>query len=290
MAVFIALCLVSRFAYSLNDVFVGRLARRYGRMEVAAWRGVSLGITMAPLLLWVSGASWIALGARWRELLLLVTLTGAANILQLQAARNLPFGLRAAFMIAGIAVGSLIFGRIFLGELLSPAQITLALLMVASSVAAALGTHASHEIKPDIKKGAVFAGAAAVLMAVVGLLVARLARVSDPLLVAWAWEFGAGAILVVPMLFRWRESFSAGFAGRFGRIAIASLPTVVGSGGSVLALTLGAFGVWGAIAGTQVLFTAALGVILHKETMGALRWVCFGVAGACLSSLILLGR
>jgi drug/metabolite transporter (DMT)-like permease len=290
MAVFIALCLLSRFAYSLNDVFVGQLARRYGRMEVAAWRGVSLGITMSPLLLWVPRSGWSALGARWPELLLLVTVTGIANVLQLQAARNLPFGLRAAFMIAGIAVGSLIFGRIFLGEILSTAQIGLALLMVVSSVAAALGAHASHEITPDIRKGALFAGAAAVLMAFVGLLVTRLARASDPLLVAWAWEFGAGAILVAPMLFRWRESFSAGLFGRFRKIAIASLPTVVGSGGSVLALTLGTFGVWGAIAGTQLLFTAALGVLLHKETMGALRWVCFAVAGACLSGLLLLGR
>jgi drug/metabolite transporter (DMT)-like permease len=245
---------------------------------------------MSPLLLWVPRTAWSALGDRWFELLCLVAVTGAANILQLQAARNLPFGLRAAFMIAGISVGSLIFGRVFLGERLSGTQIGLALLMVASSVAAALGTHASHEIKPDIRKGAWFAGAAAILMAVVGLLVARLARASNPLLVAWAWEFGAGAILVVPMLVQWRESFSEGFVGRFRQIAISSLPTVVGSGGSVLALTLGAFGVWGAVAGTQVLFTAALGVLWHKETMGVLRWVCFAVAGACLSGLILMGR
>lgn len=289
MALFVAMCLLSRFAYSLNDVLVGRLARRYGRMEVAAWRGVSLGLTMSPLLFWVPGAAWGSLGDRWLELLLLVAITGAANLLQLEAARNLPFGLRAAFMIAGIAAGSLILGWVFLGERLSAFQISLALLMVGSSIAAALGSHASHEFKPNIRRGAWFAGGAAILMAFVGLLVTRLARASSPLLVAWAWEFGAGAILVLPVLFRWRDSFATGFPGRFQQIAVASLPTVVGSGASVLALTLGAFGVWGAVAGTQVLFTAMLGVFLHKEKMGPVRWICFGVAAVAVSVLVTVG-
>ena len=48
MLTFVALCLVARFSYSLNDVFIGRLARRYGQVEVAAFRGLSLGVSMAP--------------------------------------------------------------------------------------------------------------------------------------------------------------------------------------------------------------------------------------------------
>ena len=51
MLTFVSLCLLARFGYSLNDIFIGRLARRQGRVEVAAFRGVSLGVSMAPWLL-----------------------------------------------------------------------------------------------------------------------------------------------------------------------------------------------------------------------------------------------
>ncbi len=53
MLTFLSLCLVSRLAYALNDIFVGRLAREHDHVELAALRGLSLGLTMAPLLLWV---------------------------------------------------------------------------------------------------------------------------------------------------------------------------------------------------------------------------------------------
>jgi hypothetical protein len=47
MLTFVTLCLVARVSYSLNDLFIGRLARRYGQVEVAAFRGASLGVSMA---------------------------------------------------------------------------------------------------------------------------------------------------------------------------------------------------------------------------------------------------
>ena len=65
MLIFVALCLLARFAYAFNDVLVGGVAREHDRVEVAALRGVSLGLTMAPLLWWVPGSAWAALAQRW---------------------------------------------------------------------------------------------------------------------------------------------------------------------------------------------------------------------------------
>ncbi len=289
MLAFIALCLVSRVAYSLNDVFTGRLARTHGRVEVSAWRGMTLGLLMAPLLAWVPTPAWAALGAAWATLLAVAVLTAILNILQMHAARLLPFGVRAAFIVSGMGAGGIALGWFFLGERLSWLEIGLAAVLLGSAVTASLGTHATHEIRPDIRKGALVALVAAGLMAVVSLLVARLARTTDPLLTAWAWEFGAGLVLLPYVLAKMRGRRDPGFLARVARIAVASSPTVVGSALSMVALVMGALGVWAALAGSQVLITAALGAALHRERMGLLRWFCFGVSGAAVSALAAWG-
>ncbi len=288
MPSFLALCLLSRLAYAFNDVLVGRLARRHGEVEIAALRGLSLGLTMAPLLLWVPLDAWAGLAARWPSYLLLVALTAASNVLQNRAARLLPFSLRAALMIAAVSLASVVLGAALFAERLSYAQTGLCLLLVASAILAALGQHAQHEIRPDIPKGAAMAFLGGVGLALAAVLTKRLASDTNPLLTAWAWEFGAGVILVGPWLWQSRRGFEPGLARRLGRTAAASAPTVIGSGASMMALALGALGLWGALAGTQVLFTAVLGVYWHRERIDARRWLCFVAAAGAVAGLALL--
>src|SRR5262245_39999643 len=141
MLTFLALCLVARLSYSLNDIFIGRLARSHGRTEVAAMRGLSLGASMSPWLLWVPAAAWGQLAAHASLLLVTVAVTALANIAQLHAARLLPFGLRAALMISSMATGSALIGWAVLGEAWTPLELGLGALLVGSAVAVALGNH-----------------------------------------------------------------------------------------------------------------------------------------------------
>jgi drug/metabolite transporter (DMT)-like permease len=281
MLPFLALCLLSRVAYSFNDVFTGRLARRHGRMELATFRGLSLGVAMAPLLCWVPAGAWQDLADRWHELLLMVSITAAANVLQLQSARFLPFGLRAAFIVMALAVCGVALGVGFLGESVSLSQLGWCTLIVGSAMLAALGDHSSDEFVADVRKGAALALGSATLIAIAALFFARLARTTHPLLVAWSWEFGIGLVLLGPLLWRQRGGWEPGVMRRFLRVGVAASPTVVGSAASGIALTLGPLGMWSALAGTQALFTAGLGVLWHRERMGSRRWLCFllGAAG-----------
>lgn len=282
---FLALCLVSRLAYSLNDVFTGRLARQHGRLEVAAIRGVALGCTMAPLLWWVPGSAWVELGARWPTLLLVFVLTATCNLLQNHAARLLPFGLRAAFLVTGTSTTALVIGWTVLGDTLTWQQVVLALGLIASAVVAAPGRHAAHEIQPDVGRGALFAITAALLMAWIALLVRELAMETHFFLTAWAWEFGSGVVLLPALLWHYARERKPGHVARWGQIMLASSPTVVGSGASMLALTLGQLGLWAAMGGTQVLFTALFGAWWHRETVGRRRMLCFVIAAAAVAGL-----
>jgi len=285
MLTFVLLCLVARFGYSLNDIFIGRLARKHGRMEVAAFRGSSLGLSMAPWLLLVPATAWAGLAAHWPQLLLTVSVTALANILQLHAVRYLPFGLRAALMLSTMATCSVLLGWFLLGEHLSVREVGLGAILIASAVAVALGSHVVQDISPNIPRGAALTLLSATLMACAVFGVKHLARAAHPLLAAWAWEFGSGLVLLGPVLWRGRAAALSGTGTRFRSIAIASLPTALASGASVLALDFGELGLWGALGGTQILFTAFLGAAWHQETLGLRRWLCMVVTVAAIAGL-----
>ncbi len=288
MLTFVALCLLCRVAYTFNDVLVGELAREHDGTEVGALRGLSLGLTMSPLLLFVAPGAWGSLVARAGELALLCLATALANVLHLYAARHLPFGLRAALLVAGVALGGLVLGAAFLGERLGATELVWCVLIVASAVLAALGDHSTEGLTTNLRKGAFLTLAASALLGLSALLFARLARATDPLLVAWAWELGAGAALTVSLIWRSRGRLQSGILNRFVTTGVRSLPTVVGTGASALALTRGPLGVWAALAGTQALLSAGLGAVWHRERLGARRWSYFvlgalGIAGLALT-------
>jgi drug/metabolite transporter (DMT)-like permease len=283
MAQFLLLCLLSRFFYTLNDLFTGRLARKYDRFELAALRGVSLGFSMAPLLLWVPHAAWSKLLADAGSLAGIVVITALANVLQLESARYLPFGLRASVILTGIALGSVLLGALVLGEKLSLGVVLWCSVIVLSALFAAAGEHANHEIEPRLVPGIALALAGASLLAVVALLMKGLAERTHPLLAAWAWEFGAGLVLLPALLFC--RSSPRTLPRHFARVALASSPTAIGSSASIVALGSGRLGLWGALAGTQVLFTAVLGVLWHRELMSFRRWACFVAASIAIADL-----
>jgi drug/metabolite transporter (DMT)-like permease len=150
---FVLLCLLARAAYSFNDVFIGRLAREMSGVEVAAWRGVSLGVTMSPWLVAVPSEAWTLLAARPGHVLLLAALTATANLLQLAAARYLPFGLRASVMLSGIALGSVALGRWAFAERLSLIQGLLCVVLVACGCVAALGRYQQPGVNVNLPRG-----------------------------------------------------------------------------------------------------------------------------------------
>ena len=76
MLTFLGLCLLSRIAYTFNDVLVGELARKHDGLEISMFRGLSLGVTMAPVLIWVPARAWAELSQRDRRTLHLVEVEG----------------------------------------------------------------------------------------------------------------------------------------------------------------------------------------------------------------------
>jgi drug/metabolite transporter (DMT)-like permease len=242
---------------------------------------------MTPWLLFVPAAAWRALGGEAAALLVTAAITAVANILQFHGARYLPFGLRAAIMLTTMATTSLLVGWVLLDERLSPLQIGLCVVLVGSALAAALGSHAVQDIQVDIPRGTLLTVFAGVLMIAAVFGVKHLAHATHPLLAAWCWEFGAGLVLLGPVWWRARHESAAVAPVSFQQVAVAALPTALASGASVLALDFGELGLWGAIGGTQILFTAAVARVWQREALGLRRWLCMAVSAVAVAGLAL---
>jgi drug/metabolite transporter (DMT)-like permease len=158
-------------------------------------------------------------------------------------------------------------------------------LVVVSGGLAAMGDHSTEKLTANVPKGALLTLTTSALLSVAAFSFARLARATDPMLVGWVWEFGIGVVLVVPLLLRRRGRLAPGVASRFLRTALCSLPTVVGTGATAVALTLGPLGVWSALAGTQALLSAALGAAWHREKLGPRRWSTIVVGALAVGGL-----
>jgi drug/metabolite transporter (DMT)-like permease len=287
--IFIGLCLLSRVAYALNDVLTGQQAREGSALEVAAWRGVSLGLSMLPLVFFAKAGSWEALAGRGWELLLAWILTGMSNTCLMRSGQLLPFGLRGGIVISGVVTGSLVVGWFALNERLGSLQLFCCLVLGLSALGAALGDHTTPSLKPQIVSGTIWSLLSAFFIVGATFIVRRLANEVDPFLVGWAWEFGVGLVLLFPLAWQYRKTGITPWR-RIVKIAWASSPTAIGTGASMVALTQGALGLWAALSGTQVLFTAFLGWLWHQERIGFWRWVAFGAIASAVAGLAIAGK
>lgn len=284
--VFALLCIVGRLAYTANDYLTGRLSRTLDPALVCVVRGLTLGVVMAPMLLWVPARAWAPLVGN-------LHLAGQAGFLGLvysmavnYAARVLPFGLRAALVAGLFVLGSAFFDWLLLGERLGPASLAWAVALAGSSVAMCLGTPPEEaDQRVDLRKGVplILAGTVAGCWSLAPY--AQLVRLSDPILAAWAWELVCG-LMALPLLLVWRPR---GIRWKqVGRVALAVTPTAIGSGATATALTLGPMGVAYAFVGLQSIITALIGLRVHGERLGWWRWVLIALSAVAIAGMTLL--
>jgi len=102
-----------------------------------AGTGLAWALLVAAGLLEVGFTTFLRLSDGFRNLLptlgFLATAAGSFSLLAL-AQRTLPLGIAYAVWVGIGAAGTLIVGRLFFAEALSPAQLLLVLLLVASIV------------------------------------------------------------------------------------------------------------------------------------------------------------
>ena len=290
---FLLYILAAIAGYALQSALMASYYRRMDQMSAVAYRGLSLGLTMAPVLLFVPAHSFAAL-AQTGHLVLLASLFAAfANWANASAFLFLSVGVAISLCMSVNVVVSSVLSFLLLGEVLSGMQI--ALIAALLTCVAALGLMKSHS-SVNVRTGSALRGM--LLCAIYGVLicaayvyVGSASRITSPLLVGYLWESIIGVLAFIAAIIR-------GLCGGtgmqkvclrdFAKIALFSSPTVVGTGCYAIATTLGPIGLIAAALSTITVASAVLANIMYGEKLSRAQWLLIALACLLIAGLKLV--
>ncbi|MDO6684096.1 MULTISPECIES: DMT family transporter [unclassified Agarivorans] len=292
---FFIIALSATFAYALQGVLMAKVYRQSDPLSAVAYRGLSLLISMSPLLLLVPRSAYADFVGQTGYLVLAASLAALGNWANAIAFVRLPVGIASALSMAFTALFVALLGQVFLDERLSAQQwlmggftLVAVLLLGASQArrATQVALQASLQYKPLV--GILASAGYGALMSCALILVASMSRSSHPFLVGYAWEVMIGVMAMLMAFGRGLFTVNNGFQGisftHFKQILIYASPTVIGTGCYALAMTLGPLAIAAAILSTMMVFSMVLGLWLLGEKPSTKQWlmmslVCMSVIG-----------
>lgn len=273
---FFSLAIVAALGYSLQSTLMASYYRRIDRLSAVAYRGISLGISMLPLLFFVPFEEFWKTPQYFILILLASVLAALGNWAIANAYRRLPIGIATACAMSFSSVNVAIISFAFLGERLSFLQLLFIGLILLGVIL--LGVSRSQGILPtdyDLRRGlsncfvfGLFLGAAYALVGIAS-------RQLDPFIVGYLWEFIIGLVAAMVAIGR-------GYLGGlpltkisrkdFAQILVYSAPTAIGTGCYALAMTIGPIGIAAALISTMMVFSTLFAYFLYGETLGKKQW------------------
>jgi len=263
-----AFCAV--LAYALNSTLMAPFARQLGGLRATTLRGLSLGVTMLPLLAFVPRESLAHVTpAHGATLAALCAITLLANSLVFQSQKYLPVGISLALMMGVTTLFSTAYGLIAFKDAYSPVQWGLgALMLVEASLLGAFSRREGPRTHHPLL-GVFLAATGGLAMGAAYSLTASLSKSGSPFLVAYAWEFGtglAGAAVLLGMRLR-RMPVQQTVSVPFYKVLLASSPTALATACYALATTTGPLGLASAILSTMGAFAALFSFLLYRERL-----------------------
>lgn len=302
---FFFLLLCSAFGYALQGALMAGIYRRFDRLNAIAYRGLSLGITMSPLLLFVPSNTGISLYSVFFHYVIACILAAFGNWCFAGVYTCFFVGIANALCVGFCSIMSMVFSYILLGDRVNLYQGSLALLLIVFLVATAAtrNRQASLVSLPNADRiilGVFLALLGGIFLGLAFTLVGYLSRNVHPLLIAWLWEFGIGvfAISIVYGRFVIGRQFGVNDLikprennlprDEIIKIALYSSPTILGTGCYAVALTLGPMPIAAALSATAVIFSTLFGYFFFKERLNNLQLSLLVINGLLIALIRLV--
>jgi len=277
---FFLLALISMLGYSLQGTLLARYARKMDGLSLAVWRNLSLIVSMLPLLFFVSKSEWALLPNFWGEFLL-AGISGALSLMLVFASlKFLPVGISEAFRRGGVVISLLLLGLVFFHEKINFLQGIFVAVILGSGFYLSLQKHHLANLDQRTMRGIFFGIVSAILAAISIFLMSKAARELNPFISGYIWEITIGLCALIIVLLRdWcsKFKFQKISLGEFGRIALVSSPTLIGTGGSALAVTMGPIGILHTIGAAGIFTTLILSHFLYGEKIRLSQWIIIAI-------------
>lgn len=265
------------FGYALQFSLMASFYRKMDTLMAIAYRGLSLGLSLLPLLLWVPQEQFGRIGALWFLLPPLFLLTAAGDWTIANTVRYLPIGIATALANGLIAIVAGLIGYFFFHEVLQVQQmVVMGLIIAAVFLLGFLRSSGTLPREYNVRLGLLNAGLTGLFLAGGYGLVGGLSRTLHPFLVGYIWELGTG---ITALCFVWlrARAFKVGWsslsAKEFIKLLVASSPTLIGTGLYAFSMTMGPLGLATAIISTQMVFTTLLSRLLYHEKLSLAQWI-----------------
>ena len=271
------LALISMLGYTIQGVLMAHFIRKIDPLSIGFYRNLTFVVSLLPLLLLANFSEIIAVKDYWQELAFAAMLGAAAQWSSFWTVRYFPLGIAGAIKMGLFAIFSIILGVLFAEEFLNGKQVFAVIFILFGAIL--LGRNDEDKM-PHLEpvsflKGTILLVLTSVLMAVSFFFVAKVSRDLNPGVSGYFWETGiaffAGLFLLCRKWFTGQSIEKISWK-TFGLIFLTAWPTLLGTGGFVLAVKYGPVGLVNVIGVSGVFVSVILAHFLYQEKLRPSHW------------------
>ncbi len=290
---FFIVALIATIAYATQGTLMASYYRSMDQLSAVAYRGLSLGVSMIPLLLFVPSGEFAHVPSFAGSIVVAAVCAALGNLYIARAFCDLPIGIATGMAMSCAAILTGVLGFVLLGEVLTSHQIFFsALILVTLTMLGMTRSGGTIPTNYNIRKGIVNCLLFGVFLGSAYSFVGMTSRSLHPFLVGYLWEFTIGiiaALMAVSRTFVGGPSLTIPKKRDLLKITLYSSPTAIGTGLYALSMTMGPIGIATAIISTMMLFNTVFAAFLYGEKLSVKQWallvlVCGAVIGLKLSS------
>ena len=285
---FFLLALVATIGYSIQGVMMAGCYRTLDRLSAVAYRGLAIGIWMAPLLYFVPKEDFVRFPTLLAPMLVGATLTAIANLFSARTYSFLPVGIATALSVCFGAIFTALLSFVILDERLHVSQIFFMLLLFGGTLV--LGRSKSAGTLPkeyNPTNGIINSVLFGIFISTGYFAVGSLSRQLHPFLVGYFWELLIGVIAANLALARGAiatNGLQPLTQKQFQQVFFASSMTVVGTACFAMATSIGPIGLATTIMASMMVFNSVLGIFFFQEKLSGRQWlillfICLALGG-----------
>lgn len=285
---FFLFAVLAMIGYVTQATLLVHHARKIDGLSLAAYRNISLIIGMLPLLFFVKPAEWTQVPQNWLSITLACITGLTALALGLQASKFLPVGIMNAIKSSFMVLTSILLGVWFFDETLSLVQsLLIAILIVGAGFLSLQKSNHMPHLDTRTYIGIGLCTVSGIVTATSFYYMSQFARDVSPFLSGYLWEVGIGFCALIFLLGR-KILFQKGLTPiplkNWGKIALMSSPTIIGTGCFAYAVTLGPMGIASAIGAGGVAVSMILAYFWYDETLKPIQWgTILGIIGVLVA-------